>query len=67
MRTCHSARMVELQFATVIETDDREEDCSWSSIIRGIERYAAYHPAQAKDLYEWADLIEGVRLLREGS
>ena len=58
--------MVELQFATVVETDNGKEDCSWSSVVRGIERYAAYHSTQADDLYAWADLIEGIRQLREG-
>lgn len=57
--------MVELRFATVVETDDKEEPCSWSSIIRGVEKYAAYHPAQAQDLYEWAELLDGIRQLRE--
>jgi hypothetical protein len=66
MRTCHFARMVELRFATVVEAGDSEENCSWSSVVRGIERYAAYHSRQADDLYEWADLIEGIRQLREG-
>lgn len=59
--------MVELQFATVVETDDNGEDCSWSSVVHGIERYAAYHSTQADDLYAWADLIEGIRQLWEGS
>ena len=59
--------MVELQFATVVAADDEREDCSWSSVVRGIERYAAYHPTQAHDLYGWADLIDGIRQLREGS
>lgn len=58
--------MVELQFATVVETDNKDSGCSWSSIIRGIEKYAAYHPAQARELHEWADLLEGIRQLREG-
>ena len=57
--------MVELQFATVVEAHDKGEDCSWSSVVRGIERYAAYHSTQADDLYAWADLIEGIRQLRE--
>lgn len=58
--------MVELQFATIVETGSREEDCSWRSVVRGIERYAAYHPAQVAELYEWADLIDGIRQMREG-
>jgi hypothetical protein len=58
--------MVELQFATVVEAGDSEENCSWSNVVRGIERYAAYHSRQADHLYEWADLIEGIRQLREG-
>ena len=59
--------MVELQFATVVAADDEQDDCSWSSVVRGIERYAAYHPAQANELYEWADLIDGIRQMRDGS
>ena len=57
--------MVELRFATVAEADSKDEACSWSSIIRGVERYAAYHPAQARDLHEWADIMEGIRQLRD--
>jgi hypothetical protein len=57
--------MVELLFATDGETDGEGEACSWMNIIRGIERYAAYHPSRARDLYEWADLLEGIRQLRE--
>jgi hypothetical protein len=56
--------MVELLFATDGETD--EQACSWKSIIRGIERYAAYRPSGARDLHEWADLLEGIRQIREG-
>jgi hypothetical protein len=58
--------MVELLFATDGETDEQGEACSWKSIVRGIERYAAYHPASARDLHQWADLLEGIRQLREG-
>jgi len=57
--------MVELQFATIVEADSKDEPCSWSNIIRSVERYAAYHPAQARDLHEWADLLEGIRQLRD--
>ncbi len=59
--------MVELQFATVVEIGGKDVDCSWRSIVKGIEKYAAYHPAQERDLHEWADLLEGIRLLKEGS
>jgi hypothetical protein len=58
--------MVELLFATDGETDEQGEACSWKRIVRGIERFAAYHPADARDLYQWADLLEGIRQLREG-
>jgi hypothetical protein len=60
--------MIELRFATFADdADNAEEDCSWSKVIHGIERYAAYHPVQASDLHEWADLLEGIRQLREGA
>ena len=60
--------MVELYFATEIEPrlGSRRIDCSWSSVILGIERYAAYQPAGlAEDLRQWAGLLEGIRQLRE--
>ena len=66
--------MVELHFATETEPnpeETREEefetiDCSWSSLIHGIDRYAAYQPASAaQDLRQWADLLEGIRQLRK--
>ena len=60
--------MVELHFATEIKVDSEGDtiDCSWSSVIRGIERFAAFQPASvAEDLREWADLLEGIRQLRE--
>ena len=65
-QSCQCALMVELLFATDSETDERGDACSWKSIIRGIERYAAYRPAGARDLNEWADLLEGIRQIREG-
>jgi hypothetical protein len=35
-------------------------------VVRGIERYAAYQPAGvAEDLRQWADLLEGIRQLRD--
>lgn len=53
--------------ATEIETDEDPIDCSWDSIVHGIERYAAYQPAGlAHDLYRWADLVEGIRQTRDG-
>lgn len=57
--------MFELLFATDGETDEQSEACSWKTIIRGIERFAAYDPPRARDLHEWADLLEGIRELRE--
>jgi hypothetical protein len=59
--------MVELYFATEIEPDSEAAiDCSWSSVILGIERYAAYQPAGlAEDLRQWAGLLEGIRQLRK--
>ncbi|GAA4753038.1 hypothetical protein GCM10023264_20130 [Sphingomonas daechungensis] len=57
--------MVELLFATDDSaTAALDEPCSWGSIIRGIERYAAYHPANAHELREWADILHGIRELR---
>jgi hypothetical protein len=58
--------MVELLFATDNGTDEQGEACSWKNIVRGIERYSAYHPAAARDLHEWASLLEGIRQLKEG-
>jgi len=58
--------MIELLFATDGKTDEQGEACSWKNIIRGIERFAAYHPSRARDLHEWADLLEGIRELKEG-
>jgi hypothetical protein len=55
-----------LLFATDSGTDEQGEACSWKAIIRGIERFAACHPAAARDLYGWVDLLEGIRQLREG-
>ena len=57
--------MVELHFETESETIQSDVDCSWSSIIKGIERYAAFQPANARELYQWADLLEGIRQMRE--
>ena len=60
--------MVELHFATEINSDSEADtiNCSWSSVIQGIERYAAYQPAGvADDLRQWAGLLEGIRRLRE--
>ena len=37
--------MDELLLATENPADDDTIDCSWSSVVRGIERYAAYQPA----------------------
>jgi hypothetical protein len=60
--------MAELHFATELESELDVEtiDCRWSSVIRGIERFAANQPAGvAEDLRQWADLLEGIRQLRE--
>lgn len=57
--------MVELHFDTEFEAIPSDVDCSWSSIIQGIERYAAFQPANASELYQWADLLEGVRQMRD--
>lgn len=58
--------MDELLLATESPTDDATIDCSWSSVIRGIERYAAYQPAGlAHELIDWAILVEGVRQMRD--
>ena len=57
--------MVELHFKTEIEALDSNVECSWDSIILGIERYAAFHPAAARDLHQWADLLDGIRQLRD--
>ena len=60
--------MAKLHFATEIEHGPEAGaiDCSWTSVIRAIERYAAYQPASvADDLRQWADLLEGIRQLRE--
>jgi hypothetical protein len=55
-----------LLFATDDETDEQGEACSWKSIVGGIEPFAAHHPAGARDLHQRADLLEGIRQLREG-
>jgi hypothetical protein len=60
--------MVELYFATERKPDSEAAaiDCSWSGVIHGIERYAAYQPAGlAEDLRQWAGLLEGIRQLRK--
>ena len=60
--------MAELHFATDLEPELEVEtiDCRWSSVIRGVERYAAYQPAGvAEDLRQWVDLLEGIRQIRE--
>ena len=58
--------MSELLSATENPTEDETIDCGWTSVIRGIERYAAYQPAGlAHDLIDWAILLEGVRQMRE--
>ena len=60
--------MAELRFATELEPELEVEtiDCRWSSVIRGVERYAAYQPAgAAEDLRQWVDLLEGIRQLRD--
>ena len=56
--------MVALHFETETEAPE-EVDCSWDSIIQGIEQYAAFRPAATRDLQHWADLLEGIRQLRE--
>ena len=59
--------MVELHFDTEINSDSEADriDCSWSSVIQSIERYAAYQPAgAADDLRQWAGLLEGIRELK---
>jgi len=60
--------MAKLHFATETEPEAEELEadginCSRSSVIHGIERYAAYQPAGAAR--QWADLLEGIRQLRE--
>jgi hypothetical protein len=58
--------MDELLFATDNPTEDETIDCSWTNVIRGVERYAAYQlPGLAHELIDWAILLEGVRQLRE--
>lgn len=60
--------MVELHFATEIKVGPEGDaiDCSWSSVIRGIECYAAFQSAGvAEDLRQWAALLEGIRQLRD--
>ena len=58
--------MDELLFATENLIEDETIHCSWTSVIQGIERYAAYQPAGlAHDLIEWAILLKGVRHMRE--
>ena len=62
-----AAHMDELLFATENADEDEAVDCSWASVIRGVERYAAYQPPGfAHDLLEWAILLEGIRQMREG-
>ena len=60
--------MVELRLATEIESEpeDGAIECSWSSVICGIERYAAYQPRGfPDDLVQWARLLDDIRQLRE--
>ena len=60
--------MAKLHSATEIEREPDADaiECSWSREVRGIERYAAYQPAGvAEDLRQWADLLEGIRQLRD--
>jgi hypothetical protein len=60
--------MTKLHSATEIEREPDADaiECSWSRVVRGIERYAAYQPAgAAEDLRQWADLLEGIRQLRD--
>ena len=60
--------MDKLHFATELEREPDADsiDCSWSTVIHGIERYAAYRSVgAAEDLRQWADLLEGLRQLRE--
>jgi len=60
--------MTKLHSATEIECEPEPEaiECSWSRVVRGIERYAAYQLAgAAEDLRQWADLLEGIRQLRD--
>jgi len=60
--------MTKLRFATETESEPEADaiECSWSSVTRGIERYAAYQPASAaEDLRQWANLLEGIRQLRD--
>ena len=58
--------MDEVPFATDNQAEDETIHCSWTKVIRGIERYAAFQPAGlAHDLTEWAILLEGVRQMRE--
>ena len=59
--------MDELLIATENPAEDETVDCSWDTVIRGIERYAAYHPAGlSHDLVEWTILLEGIRQMRKG-
>jgi len=52
--------MGELQTATVIEP----VDCSWSSIVQAIRKYAATQPPEtASELNDWADLLQGAQEL----
>ena len=58
--------MDELLFATENPAEDEMIDCSWTNVIRGIDRYAAFQPAGlAHELIDWAILLEGVRQMRE--
>ena len=58
--------MSELHFATETRRAD-ELQCSWTDLISAVRRHAdAQPPHLAKDLHEWADLLEGVRKLRDG-
>ena len=57
--------MSELHFAT--ETRRKYEPrCSWANLIRAVRRHAdAQPPDLGEDLHEWADLLEGIRQLRD--
>lgn len=58
--------MDELLFATDNQAEDETIHCSWTNVIRGTERYAAYQPAGlAHELMEWAILLDGLRQMRE--
>lgn len=58
--------MSELHFATETKPAD-ELHCSWTGLISAVRRQAdAQAPEYAKELHEWADLLEGIRQLRDG-